>query len=242
VLLLLGGRDGAAGLVFALGLLKPQLVILVPPVLFLLGRWRALAGFAAGSLVLGAWSLFLVGPSGVAAWLNALRSPLYADQVGVGQAWKMTSVPALLTALFEPLGAGAATAIGNTVAVGMGVWFLLWLRRTRTDGLSAWTGALATTVAASPHLVLYDAILLVPMLLTLLERDRTGSVARWTTAAYVLAWLAPIMHIASSSHSWPASELGSPWVALPVAWLWWRSLHQLAGPVGEEERPAEARC
>ena len=226
VLLMIRGRDVAAGLVLSIGLMKPQLVVLVPVVLLVLGRWRALASFTAGGVVLSAVSLVLVGRSGIATWLNVLTSPLYVEQVGVGQAWKMTSVPALVTGLLGRSGAGLAATAGSVVAVLMGLWFVIWLRRTPANGLTAWTAALATTVAASPHLVLYDAVLLGPVALVLLERDRTGSVARWTTAAYVLAWLAPILHAGSGAVPWLATAVGLPWIAVPVAWLWWRSLHQ----------------
>ena len=54
-----------AGLVLSLATLKPQLILLLPPVLLLAGRRREFAGFVVGAVMIGLFSLGLVGVSGV---------------------------------------------------------------------------------------------------------------------------------------------------------------------------------
>src|SRR5262249_47568642 len=79
VRLALARRDTAAGVVFALGLFKPQLFFL-PPLLFLcLWRPRALLGWTATAGALGAVSALLVGPEGIHRWILLLASPFYRE-------------------------------------------------------------------------------------------------------------------------------------------------------------------
>jgi hypothetical protein len=84
--------------------------------------------------------------------------------------------------------------------------------------------ALATTVAASPHLVLYDAVLFIPVVLLLLDNTDTTRRARMPAAlAFVLAWLAPALHAVAGRSDGLLGQLDAPWVAVPIALLWWRS-------------------
>ncbi|HET9052150.1 MAG TPA: glycosyltransferase family 87 protein, partial [Candidatus Dormibacteraeota bacterium] len=70
VLCLERDRDAAAGLLLSLLLVKPQLVWLAVPALLVAGRWRALAGFAAGAVAWGVTGLALVGTGGLRQWLD----------------------------------------------------------------------------------------------------------------------------------------------------------------------------
>lgn len=79
VLLSLERRDVAAGLVFSLGLFKPQLFVLPPLVFLLFGRRRSLAAWAVGAAAYGGLTWALFGRAGIVAWLAILRSPEYLD-------------------------------------------------------------------------------------------------------------------------------------------------------------------
>jgi len=63
-LLLRRGHEGTAGAVLSFGLIKPHLIILLPPFLFAQRRWRALGGFGLGTMVLLVFSLLLTGVHG----------------------------------------------------------------------------------------------------------------------------------------------------------------------------------
>jgi hypothetical protein len=226
ILLAVAGRDVPAGIVFSLGLMKPQLVVLVPVVFALQHRVRGLLTFGAGGALFALASLSVAGPAGVEAWLRALGSPLYTEHVIVGQAWKAATLPALTTSLVAPAGPDVAAAAGYLVAAVLAGSFVLWAVRTRPDRLRLWVAALATTVAASPHLMLYDAVLLVPVAVFALDRLGTDRVRWAVAAAFCLAWAMPSLHSLAGGHGWPISVVAAPWVAVPVSLLWWRVMVQ----------------
>ncbi len=66
------GKPYLAGAALALSVLKPQLVIAVPLVLLVAGRWRIAAGWAATMAVLAAASLVMVGAQGVSDYRSLL--------------------------------------------------------------------------------------------------------------------------------------------------------------------------
>ncbi|HET7337955.1 MAG TPA: glycosyltransferase family 87 protein [Candidatus Dormibacteraeota bacterium] len=67
-------RSVAAGLVLAIATaLKPQVIWMLPVVLLASGRIRAIAGWAAGCVVVGALFALTLGTTGVSAWVNALQ-------------------------------------------------------------------------------------------------------------------------------------------------------------------------
>jgi hypothetical protein len=237
--LAVSGRDVAAGLVFSLGALKPQLVVLVPVVFLLQRRLRGLVAFGAGVAALAAGSVALVGWNGVVSWAAALGSPLYTDQVTVGQSWKMASVPALVTALAAPAGHGTAVALGYAAAAVLLAVFATWVYRRPRARLWCWTTALLTTVVASPHVVLYDALLVVPPALFALEWVGTPVVRRATAVAFCLAWLTPLLHVVFGSAGGVLSWGQAPWVAVPIAVLWWQVGHAPQPPTSAREVASE---
>jgi hypothetical protein len=65
----------AAGAALALAtFLKPQDVILVPAVLLVSGRYRAVGGWMVGCLALGVATILTLGSSGLTSWAQALQS------------------------------------------------------------------------------------------------------------------------------------------------------------------------
>jgi hypothetical protein len=106
---LLKRNETAAGIVLSLGLFKPHLLILMPFLLFLEGRRRALWSFLLSGSVLGLVSVAMVGPKGIAQWLALLAAPS-TDM--------MPEVMANIRALGLNLGLPAALGIGLLVVAG----------------------------------------------------------------------------------------------------------------------------
>jgi hypothetical protein len=117
--LMRSGRDGWAGAVLALGMVKPQLFVLVPLVLLAQRRWRGLAGWSASASALLALSLVVVGPGVLRDWVAMLRSDHYQDVIQSGQAWMMQGVPSLLAAVSPTQLAGPAQAVGYLVSAAL---------------------------------------------------------------------------------------------------------------------------
>lgn len=233
--LLSNQRNVWAGIVFALGFAKPQLVILVPLVLLATRNLRALASFSAACGMLLGISLGLVGVDGLVRWGEALSSPLYMEQVQQGQAWKMVSLPALVQALLpETWGAWMAPVLTSApLPTGAGI-LLVHLRRTRRlaelNRTSVWIATLATTAIFSPHLATYDAVLFLPVALFLLERRSSPGLRVSAVSAFVLMWMGPVFHLLAAPLPWPLAILDAPWSAIPLAAIWLESLRALRNP------------
>jgi hypothetical protein len=229
--LALARRELLAGAVFALGLHKPQLFFLVPLVFLCWGRWRALAGWALTAGLLGGVSLLLVGLDGVRAWLALLASPLYREAVQADQAWKMQSLPALLTALAPRELAGAAESLGLIIGLGLVALFGWQARRLRRAGaeqeLTLWAFACLTTLIASPHLGLYDFILVLIPAAVLVARANERAVRLALLAIFALTWTLALRHGFVLNAPWPLTVFGASWTAAPLLVLW-SALHRVA--------------
>lgn len=222
--LALARRDGAAGFVFALGLFKPQLFFL-PPLLFLcLRRPRAVAGWAATAGGLGVLSLLLVGPSGVRAWLDLLASPLYQTAAQAGQAWKMLSFTALFRALLPGSLGGVAELLGLLLGLVFAAFFVVLALRSRQRlagrESALWGLAIVTTFLASPHVLIYDLVVLIPSALLLIEARAERHVRVALAVLALLTWTAIIRNGLFGALPWPLSVLGGSWNALPLLALW----------------------
>jgi hypothetical protein len=246
VLLALRKREWASGLVFSLGLFKPQL-FLMPPVLFLLwGRWRALAVWTASALAQGALTLALVGTGGVRAWIAILRSPAYLDFLQNVMAPKMTSLVPFFHSLVPEGWGEVARGVGLTASAAV-VLAALWRIRAGTaqanaggagalDERAAWALACLTTLIASPHLFYYDLTLAaLPVALFLDVNPELSRTARNALfAVYVLCWLAPV-RVAFAHAPWPANVLNASWLPIPLLFLW-KEIASVRGTFYGEER------
>ncbi|MDQ0663528.1 hypothetical protein QFZ35_002026 [Arthrobacter ulcerisalmonis] len=219
-----------AGAVFGLGFAKPQLVVIVPLILLATRNYRALASFAATCALLFGVSVALVGLDGVQQWLAALSSPLYTHEVQQGQAWKMVGLPSLVHAFLPPAWGTWATPLLTLLPLPVGAAILIvhLLKKSSSGaGSAVWIATLATTVTFSPHLATYDAILFVPVIVYLLERQASPVLRVSTVFAFGLIYLTPALHLAAASLSWPITILGAPWAAVPLAVIWLQSIRFL---------------
>lgn len=176
--LVLAHRDVSAGVVFALGLGKPQLFFLVPVVLVLQRRFRSLAAWVSTAGVLAVISVAMVGVDGVQEWLMLPFRDAYRDAVQVGQSWKMEGLPSLVTSLMPPGLAREAGVVSLLASVVILALFIDACRRWPAShgDVGMWAFAAVTTVLVSPHVVVYDLVLLLPAVLYLLERENTPTV------------------------------------------------------------------
>ena len=232
--LLLDGREIAAGTLLALATVKPQLLVLVPVALLAQRRHRAVAAFATGTAALVLLSLPLVGTSGWRSWLAALHSPLYRTGVQQGQTWKMQSVSALATAL------GAPTVTGWLVlAVGAGV-LVVRARRVRSDTRHVWALTLLTTVVCSPHVLQYDLVLLLPVMVFLHDRVDTRAVRLLGFGTVLLLATVAVRHVLAGPLGGTGQLLEAPWSALTLLGVWFALLRVPAGAGSVLPEPATA--
>lgn len=233
--LILARRDVCAGVVFALGLCKPQLFVLAPVVLLVQGRYRSLAAWSSTAGVLALISVAMVGLDGVRSWLMLPFRNAYQEGVQVGQAWKMQGLPSFVTSLMPPGLARGAEVVGLLAAVIILVLFVTACRRWPTShgDVGIWAFAALTTVLVSPHLVVYDLVLLLPAVLYLLERHDTPTVRVALFALFVFTWMAPVSHLLAGAMPWPFSVMGAGWGALPI-FILWRAFRRSSWLPGEQ--------
>ena len=128
-------RPATAGVVLAVAtFLKPQALLLLPVALMFSGRIRAVAGWAAGCGALGVATVITLGPSGLSAWVTALKE---VQGLPVDTEYTLTHL----------LGTGLATYMlwGLQGAVALGI---AWAHRDRLEIVFA-AGLLGTAATAS---------------------------------------------------------------------------------------------
>ncbi len=222
--LLVAGHDPWAGAVLSIALIKPHLVWLVPLVLLLRGAVAALAGFVAGAVALVAASFAVLGVGAWTAWLDALTSPLYRDEVVVGQTAKNTSINGLVEHLTPGSGA-LATALwlaGVAVVVALTVRHRGALRDLALPVLLV-TVVPLVTVLLSPHAMVYDLVLTYPGVAWLLTRRAGPDVRGLVALGYLLLFLSPLLQVVAREVP-SLSVLAAPWVVLVLIALWWRAI------------------
>lgn len=168
-------KNFASGLVLGLGLMKFHLLLMFPVWMILQKRWRMLAGFAATGAAFVAASLLLIGPSGLAAYVDRLlhgQTELLGHSAGTMA--NIYSVPANFGIEWKPLDAALAALVAGIALYG--------LRRASDWRAIAIAGTASLLV--SPHAFGYDAtMLLLPVWLVV--ENATRKISRY--AALILA-------------------------------------------------------
>ncbi len=195
---LLKSRPIAAGLVFGLLVMKPQLALALPFLLAASGRWKTFAatGVSAAVLCLIAWGV--VGTEGYLAFLhNSALARATLDQGLVGPD-KMQSWFAALRLWSAPLAVAYAVQILVAAAVlGSAVYVAF---RFRPE--PAAFGALMVTAALqlSPFLLDYDLMLLAMPLGWLVVSGRQSGFRDWEKTVALLAYVLPMFARPVASH------------------------------------------
>jgi alpha-1,2-mannosyltransferase len=178
-------RPFLAGLVGAVLLFKPQFGVVVLPFLVVGRRWRTLAGWATGAIVLYAISTALMGGSWIGEWWRQARA--FAELNVSANGANFISFPGFLE---NALGAGSVVAavIGYGAAALVALAALReWWRRPRRDALWRWALLGGIAMATAPQTLFYDAGLLLPVLVVVLPSWRRPLPA--VAALVIVSWL-----------------------------------------------------
>jgi hypothetical protein len=181
-------------------------------------RWRALAGSCAAGLAILVCGLLIGGPQLYVAWYDALTSPLYANEVQRGQAWMMQSLPALVT------GPTGFFFVGPVLLALGALLVMRTVRRQDMDTQQAWVSVIMLTIVTSPHVMIYDTVLLLPCLAWMLSRIPWCQLRKPLFAVFALQWLMPLLHAISETTVLGASWFAVPWVAIPLTVLTFRTM------------------
>jgi hypothetical protein len=181
-----GGKPYLAGLVLGLSVLKPQLLLLVPLVLVIAGRWKIAATWAATAGALGLVSLLVIGGQGLSDYLSLLSE---ARHVTNNRYYTLAYLfgPDLLSYIAQGM-VVAVTVVGA------------YLNRHATDDRIFALGVVATMLGATYWHLQDFAVLVVAA--WLFWRDQPPTWQRWlllvVAVAAELAWpLAPLPILAA---------------------------------------------
>jgi hypothetical protein len=203
------GRPGRAGVALAVSLVKPQLAVVPLLYLVVMGRWRALGGFACGAAALVVLSALLAGPHVVFVDYPTLlfRSVFWREEFGVNRsdmfgwhAFLLRSLPTAVADLGPVLTALLSVA---TLLAAVAIW-----RRQRSldDVWAPMIAVGAATVLVSPHIHTHDLLILIlPAALLAVHRRDAIAVA----ASGLLLFAVPMAMI--------RVNLATPLLALALA-------------------------
>lgn len=236
--LLLRGREGAAGLVLSLLAFKPQLAVGMALALAVKGRWRALAAGAAGlAAQVGLTAVWW--PAQWGHFFGALGS-IRAMLLGSGDlAWGVHTLDGFWRLLGAPDGVATASVLAVAAALALAWRHVPWAPET-----ADWRRAMAATVAAGlllgVHLWTYDlGLLLLPGCILAGLGDRS-----WRPVAAVLL-VGPPLAYAMHTTAGAAVQITTPAV-LWAAWRAWprrdhAALRRVGWPALTRRTPSEAR-
>lgn len=213
-LLILDRRPGLAGGLFGGLVYKPQLGIVIAPLLLFTRNWRALAGAVAATIALVGISFALWGVESWTAWLDSLRyGRMYMEQGSVGF-YKSVSLFSMMRAWDASVGLGyAVQALGTIAAI-----VLIWKARARTGAVRA----AATCAAASlstPYLLDYDLAVLGIGGAFLYAEARKTAFLPYERSVLALVWIAALFTRPAAQFA--LIPLGQITILL-FAWLVWR--------------------
>jgi hypothetical protein len=202
ILLFRRGRQFVGGMVLALCGIKFHLFLLIPLLLLLKRRWRALGGMACGGGLLLVFGALFSGWHSYVEWIDAIRRPVLSPR----------GLMINLYALVASFDGGIVVEIGLMAAVAaLFVWMCL-----RSDDFELLFGvALIAGLLINVHTYVYDSVLL--LLAFVLIRKPAARIVlallltplaycfiwMWSTSLYIVGMLLVIVLAAASLMRWP---------------------------------------
>ncbi|HWT09292.1 MAG TPA: glycosyltransferase family 87 protein [Roseomonas sp.] len=182
-------RPGWAGAALATLAFKPQLGLLVLPVLVATRRWAVLGWAALAGLGWVAATLLILGPAVWPAFLARLPDAGAALASGALDMWKLQSVLAMAATLGLPRGlAGALQAVVTVGVIAVTAWAL----RRRPGGRAEMAAIAAGAPLVTPFVLSYDLVVLLIPTAWLLAEAKQGGFRAWEKTGIALAWLLPL--------------------------------------------------
>lgn len=190
-LLSLESRPLLAGALFGLLTYKPQMVVLVPLVLVVTGRWRAFFAAVLTAIAFAGISLVMFGAETWRAFFNTLGfiQHVILESGGV-RFYTMQSVFAGV----RLLGGGIAAAyLSQIVAAAIAAAIVMWIWRQNIQ-FELKASALATgMVLVSPHILYYDLVVLALPIAWLALEGRCSGFLPFEKSLLVVAWVLPLL-------------------------------------------------
>ena len=214
-------RDVRAGLWISVLLIKPIYGLLVGPLLIWKRRWGAVAGAAAGSLVIGGLSLLVAGPSGLLGYPNALGAQANFDGAKLVNPQAMINWRGAIVRLLPNIDAriGLALTVGlGAATVAAAAWGCRGPWRPRTPGFARQMALLwIATLIVNYHSHIHGIPLLILPLAELIAVDRSTKAG---ISGIGLVFLPTLVFLATLNNAWTAWAMTACMLTLFGVLLW----------------------
>lgn len=208
-----------AGLVLALGVIvKPQLMLGAVVLVFVYGGLRMLGAVLLGAVGLSLSSCLVVDASVWLDWIHTVTSPVYTDQVTIGQAYKSASLQGFTIAIAPHGTKESAAGVGLVAGMTLLICWVIWLVRRRPPQWVSLSTAAFVTVLAAPHAMVYDLVILLPAAAVVLQRSASMNMRVTAAAGFILAFVGPLLSF-SRTIPWPVSILAAQWLVPVTAFI-----------------------
>ena len=189
------GKLFLAGLCVALVAIKPHFGIAFAFVLLLTGSWRVIAGAAAGLTFLASATLAICGRAAIDVYIATTRLAL--ANPGALEPLDARHTHAVHAVLSAALPSSLVTPVWLAVTVGVAVVTAMVWRRSASWPMR-FTALLLATLLSSPHVLVYDSVLLAPAIVWLIDQAGTSG-QRWVGAMAALLAIAFVLPVARLS-------------------------------------------
>lgn len=214
-LMLLDRRPLLAGLCFGCLIYKPQLGLILPPLLLIGGHWRAILGAGLSAALLTGATLLIWGWPVWQAFIDSLplTRTVVIEQGGAG--WHKIMSPFAAVRMWGGSVTAAHAVQWSIVLAAIGA--LGWLHRTGAPAGLRNAFVCAAALLATPYVLDYDQVLLLPALGWLWLQGRETGQLRWEATLIAIVWAAPMVaRQAAQLALLPIGLLGPAVVALLV--------------------------
>jgi len=185
------GKTFAGGVALSLLLYKPPLLILFLPMLLITGRLRTFAGFCAGGSILGLLSLAMIGPRGVPAYLEMLRTFSVLKITGRRRTFHEIDLFSFFNSVFHE---HVLLTLTVTFVISAVVFIFLFKEWSRVPA-RAWALAIPWTTILNLYFLIYDSTILILSVLLTLEWQRNSRTLRWLILALFVAGLCDVARL-----------------------------------------------
>jgi Glycosyltransferase family 87 len=217
-LILLEDRPELAGCLLGGLVYKPQLALVLVPLLLLTRSWRALIAAAATAAVLVLVSTMLWGLDSWSAFAASLHMGREYMEQGTAGFYKSPSLFSMARLWGGSVNVGyAAQLVGILMAL-----FLVWRSAGEKANLRA-VGVCAAVALSTPYLFDYDMAVVGLGGAFLFAEARDRGFLPFERSALAFIWIAPWLSRPAAQYL--ALPLG-PAAMLVLAWLLWRRVHQ----------------
>jgi hypothetical protein len=182
----------AGGMLLGLLVYKPHICLLVPIALLASRQWKALAWMVGTGTVVVLMSVVVLGPQ---AWLDyvAMSGQMSGQQkahwlVKSLEPWLISPFAAMLI-VDVPAGAASAIQFATTIFAAVAVWFVF---RRYPDSAARTAILVAGALLASPYMLYYDVLLLIPVMVALYGQSADDGFRPLEALVYFLLFVQPM--------------------------------------------------